>query len=807
MKVGLTLGKGDDLGKHPDGLSFDDCYILLQRLGSGSFGEVFVTEFKDTSVDNQQYACKLIDRTKLKKDSDLNIFRELAILRDIHDVDNVTQLKDCFVTRKEVHVVQTLCRGGDVFDALSRQKIYTEGDARDLTKTLFSVMETLHARRVAHRDLKPENLLLVSRMHASQVVVADFGMAQYVPRDGFLTTRCGTPAFVAPEVVAGRPYNTQVDMWSIGTLLYMLLGGRPPFEDQTFQGLFRKIQASDYDFSAPAWKQVSIPAKQCLAGLLRTDPYYRYTASQALESDWFVPAVEELKLHDLSGSVRELKTWIAKRRFKSAIHAVRLTSQFSRFVLKDQISLLQKVKLWDGEAAKASPIDTKGAPLLSQWKGKTEKFDELYEVQDQIARGQSCTVYKCVRKKPISASKRLGHDSSTMLAVKIIPRNKSDVDDSVLHEVAVMQNLKHPAMVQIVDFIEDERLYYIILEHVPGPTVMNHLMDMQEQTRKPASFTEEDARSIVEPLLQVISYIHAEGVVHRDVTLENIVMNLDATKENKDAPAVKLCDFSLARRVPAPRSVTRCCGSPLYMAPEVLKHIPYDQSADMWSIGVLIYMLLVGTPPFAAKTQSELFAKIRLGKWSFPPRLANVGAISDAATELVKNLIVAEVSNELGTPLVFQSVALIAKHDPPSDYLRVFQPLQRWTAEEALRSPWFKEDASSLSSIDLSMNLPKLKDLKSKFKSVANVVMKLLPSNINPGSERTESRHSIRTADGLVLDPDGVMLGKEVDLAAFEATANLLFTVDPEQKDDDPAKALAHLSLPASQEGSAKHVV
>jgi hypothetical protein len=136
----------------------------------------------------------------------------------------------------------------------------------------------------------------------------------------------------------------------------------------------------------------------------------------------------------------------------------------------------------------------------------------------------------------------------------------------------------------------------------------------------------------------------------------------------------------------------------------------------------------------------------------------------------------------------------------------VYQPLQRWTAEEALRSPWFKEDASSLSSIDLSMNLPKLMDLKSKFKSVASVVMKLMPAN-NAGSDKPESRRSIRTPDGLVLDQDGVMLGKEVDLEAFQETAKLLFTEDPEQKDDDPHKALANLSLPASQTGSAKHIV
>jgi calcium-dependent protein kinase len=184
------------LGQHPQGLQFDDCYVLLNRLGSGSFGEVYSTQLKDKSVDSTQYACKVIDRSKLKKGGDETVFRELNILKDIRDLDHVTQLKDCFVTPKLIHMVQTLCRGGDVFDQLAKQAKYTEKDARDLASTLFKVMELLHLRRLAHRDLKPENLLLVNRMCASQIVVADFGMARYVPPDGFLSIRCGTPAFV-----------------------------------------------------------------------------------------------------------------------------------------------------------------------------------------------------------------------------------------------------------------------------------------------------------------------------------------------------------------------------------------------------------------------------------------------------------------------------------------------------------------------------------------------------------------------------------------------------------------------------------
>ena len=97
------------------------------------------------------------------------------------------------------------------------------------------------------------------------------------------------------------------------------------------------------------------------------------------------------------------------------------------------------------------------------------------------------------------------------------------------------------------------------------------------------------------------------------------------------------------------------------MAPEVIKHIPYDQSADMWSIGVLLYMLLVGTPPFAARSEKELFAHIRNGVWAIPEECH----VSDAAKELLGKLLVTE-------------------------------PLQRWTAEEALRCKWFQEDAASL---------------------------------------------------------------------------------------------------------------
>ena len=230
-------------------------------------------------------------------------------------------------------------------------------------------------------------------------------------------------------------------------------------------------------------------------------------------------------------------------------------------------------------------------------------------------------------------------------------------------------------------------------------------------------------------------------MVHRDVTLENLLLTDQKGK-------IKLCDFGLARKVPAPRSVTRCCGTPLYIAPEVLKHIPYDQSADLWSVGVLTYMLLTGVPPFVGRSEAELYAKIRNGEYCFPQNIN----VSDAAKEMIRKLLVVE-------------------------------PLQRWTAEEALRSAWFREDASSLCSIDLSMSVLKLKDLRSKFRSVAKAVMKMTP----PG-DASSSLSPKRTAEEKI------------------PTVPIVFA-DSEDKEDGAPLDNEALGLPASQTDSVKLIV
>ena len=245
--IGCSLvgGVGAAIGKT---IRYEDVYTTDERLRSGSYGTVYTCHHRGdplpvaavAAVENgaavvssttaestgstTPYAVKIIDRKKLKKKDDEGVFREVKILEEMIGVPNIIQLKDFFAEPERLYVVQNLAAGGDVFDRLASRKTYSEKDARALARVLLKAMDAMHQIPVVHRDLKPENLLLANGQDDSSILLADFGFARHVKPEG-CTTRCGTPAFVAPEVVIGVPYGCAVDMWSIGCLLYMLIGG------------------------------------------------------------------------------------------------------------------------------------------------------------------------------------------------------------------------------------------------------------------------------------------------------------------------------------------------------------------------------------------------------------------------------------------------------------------------------------------------------------------------------------------------------------------------------------------------------
>lgn len=161
------------------------------------------------------------------------------------------------------------------------------------------------------------------------IKIADFGFAKKCPTPNCLTTQCGTPGYVAPEILEGVPYDTKSDMWSLGVILYILLGGYPPFIEQNQRELFRKIRKGQYQFHAEYWGQVSEEAKDLIRSLLTVNPEERITASDALANKWMKGSDQDLEQKDLGVNLTEFKKFNAKRKMKAAVRAVMATQKLN----------------------------------------------------------------------------------------------------------------------------------------------------------------------------------------------------------------------------------------------------------------------------------------------------------------------------------------------------------------------------------------------------------------------------------------------------------------------------------------------
>jgi len=632
---------------------FEKDYRIDERLRSGSYGDVYTTHHLKT---DEEFAVKIIDRTKLSKKDDKSTFREVSIMKDLIGVENVVRLIDVYIRPETFHIVQCYAKGGDVFDRLAQRESYSEMDARVLTVKLMKTMRELHMRNICHRDMKPENLLLQSQYDDSSILLADFGFARYVP-DGGLKTKCGTPLFVAPEILAGKCYSTQADMWSVGCLIYMLIAGCPPFKDSTLRGLFRKIRGSNYEFDETRWKNVSLQSKHLVSTLLTVDPAKRMNADEALSMPWFKESDDTLSRRDLSCSILEIKKFNAKRTFKSAVMVV--CTAFHVLKISDLMKETDKYVDEDQEKTEVSIDGSVASPPMMQKLNmsltKKKKFAELYSVRKKIHSGSTSVVMKCYSK--------VHHKE---FAVKIFAI-EDKADERVLHEVTIMNHLHHGNLVAVVDFFEEDDFYYIVMELMVGGDVFDRIIDLQ-------NYTEKDARDLVKILLVAVDYMHKRGVVHRDIKPQNIFLE---SEDNNSA--IKIGDFGSATRFHTPKSLSSRKGTPSYVAPEILKEQPYDQSCDMWSVGVVIYVMLCGyTPfmtPFMEENQQKMLERIKLGDWTFDPE--DWSQISDEAKDLIKGLMCTNVDKRLTASQALRSKWISGVSDTALSRRRLFRMRQR----------------------------------------------------------------------------------------------------------------------------------
>ncbi|BAF12858.1 calcium-dependent protein kinase 9 [Oryza sativa Japonica Group] len=268
---------------HHPRLRVTDKYQLGRELGRGEFG---VTHLATDRATRERLACKSIPKRRLRTAVDVaDVRREVAIMASLPDHPALVRLRAAYEDADAVHLVMELCDGGELFDRIVARGRYTERAAAAAARTVAEVVRACHAHGVMHRDLKPENFLYAGKAEDAQLKAIDFGLSVFFRPGERFREIVGSPYYMAPEVLR-RDYGPEVDIWSAGVILYILLCGVPPFWAETEQGVARAILRGAADFDREPWPRISRAAKSLVRQMLDVDPRRRPTAQQVLDHPW-----------------------------------------------------------------------------------------------------------------------------------------------------------------------------------------------------------------------------------------------------------------------------------------------------------------------------------------------------------------------------------------------------------------------------------------------------------------------------------------------------------------------------------------
>jgi len=293
--------------------------IEKKKLGEGSYGSVCKAKNKSTGSIR---AVKTISKAQMKN---IERFKQEIAIMKLMDHPHIVKLYETFEDHRNIYLVMEICAGGELFDRIIESGHFTEVQAAILIQQIVRAIYYMHENHVCHRDLKPENFLFMTkdRIEKNLLKVIDFGLSCKFEANSVLTTKAGTPYYVAPQVLAGK-YDQLSDLWSCGVIMYVMLCGYPPFFGETDAEVLSKVRLGNFSFNAADWKNVSEDAKNLIRMLLKMNPRDRYTAEQALNHEWIknkAPKASNVSLQ--SNFVDNLRGFRGQNKLKkAALHII-----------------------------------------------------------------------------------------------------------------------------------------------------------------------------------------------------------------------------------------------------------------------------------------------------------------------------------------------------------------------------------------------------------------------------------------------------------------------------------------------------
>ncbi|KAL9247026.1 hypothetical protein vseg_020497 [Gypsophila vaccaria] len=342
--------------------SIDEKYVVDKELGRGEFGVTYLCTDKTT---RELLACKSISKRKLRTAVDVDdVRREVAIMKHLPKCASIVSLKEACEDDAAVHLVMELCEGGELFDRIVARGHYTERAAAEVMRTVVEVVQMCHRFGVIHRDLKPENFLFANKKENSPLKAIDFGLSIFFRPGERFSEIVGSPYYMAPEVLK-RNYGPEIDIWSAGVILYILLCGVPPFWSESEQGVAQAILRGAIDFKRDPWPNISDGAKSLVRQMLEPDPKKRLTAKQVLEHSWIQNAKKASNV-PLGDAVKSrLKQFAMMNRFKRK--ALRVIAEF---LSNEEVENIK-------ELFKKIDVDDDGIVSVEELKAGLLKFGSL----------------------------------------------------------------------------------------------------------------------------------------------------------------------------------------------------------------------------------------------------------------------------------------------------------------------------------------------------------------------------------------------------------------------------------------------